>query len=70
MFDKKIYHGCYTDNKDGTRILIDFKNGEQYLLPKDCTNIGVQARNTVKKNRKCSLATIKIYLDNLQTFKQ
>ena len=79
MFDQKIYHGCYTIKKDGTRILINFKNGKKCLLPtaypfwkkpEDCTNIRVQIRNTVKKNRKCSIATIKKYLDNLPKIKQ
>ena len=76
---KKIYHGCYTVNKDGRRILTDFKNGKKCLLPtaypfwkrpEDYTNIGVQTRNTVKKKRKCSIATVKKYLDNLQKIKQ
>ena len=33
MFEQKIYHGCHLVDKDGTRVLIDFKNSEKCLLP-------------------------------------
>ena len=33
MFEQKVYHGSDTVNEDGTRFLIDFENGERYVLP-------------------------------------
>lgn len=67
-----------TVNKDGARVLIDFKTGEKYLIPtsypfwkkpKDCHDMYVLTRNSARKIRKnnafAAQVTIRKYF-NLQ----
>ena len=83
MFEQEIYHSCATGNKDETRILIDFENGEKCLLPtsypfwknpEDCCNKCVLTRSSAQKIRKnkafASKLAIRKYYENLQTIKQ
>ena len=81
MFKQKC-NSCDTINKDGTRVLIDFKNGEKCLIPisdlfwkksEDCDNKCVLTRNSAWKIRENNAFATKIAIGkyfNLQKIKQ
>ena len=74
MSQGNISHGCLYVNKDTIRVLINSKNGEQFLLPtnksfwgqpEDCTENRNHTRNSNRRRKKRSVEYIRNYLNNI-----